>query len=173
MNQDALLDLINYLGTGAQRRPRRPSKGRGQGRARSRSVRRANARNGGPRPELVQEISCEATQLDPVQDPTAEERDRNLRPVPELQEACHRAGDAPPTSMPSLVAIQRKGKVWVVFGNRRLKALEDAARDLRAEVKVLAPVMVHRWGCVSPGLAVKFVDSCTSTDGVKTAEYNN
>ena len=121
----------------------------------------------------MQEISCAATQLDPVQDPPVEERDRNLRSVPELQEACHRAGGVPPTSMPSLVAIQRKGKVWVVFGNRRPKALEDAARDLRAEVKVLAPVIVHRWGCVPPGLAVKFVGACTSTDGGETAEYNN
>jgi len=80
-------------------------------------------------------------------------------------------GKVKPSDLPALVAVRHSGSLWVVYGNRRLKALKSFQK-LRPAVRVEAPVHVHdimRSEAVK--LFAKFVLSATTWDGGLDASF--
>lgn len=66
-----------------------------------------------------------------------------------------------------LVAIRLRSESWVVFGNRRLKALKEYASQVYPQV-VRAPCIVHNFDGathVPKALLAKFLDSATTENG--------
>lgn len=94
------------------------------------------------------------------------------QPVENLLKAC-RKECGPPKKMPPLVAMKKVGKLWVIYGNRRLKALQMYQNELKekgSKTIVRVEVFVHKWN-PKDCLVAKFMDATTTRNGGTNADF--
>jgi len=74
------------------------------------------------------------------------------------------SGRVTPHNIPALVVVQLDSRLWVVFGNRRLKALKDYRTALRQPVWMRCIVHNHDTGTVPSAVLAKFLLSSTTSN---------
>jgi len=94
------------------------------------------------------------------------------RPVEDLTRRLL-SGEEHPERLPPLVAVQHDGNLWVVYGNRRLKALKEFAARSGQGDDVEARVIVHDRPSVPSDLFAKFVLAATTPDGRAVPPYRS